>query len=236
MADDFGLPPNTAVFTCKRVLEGAPILRVTHDGDGDWQFLCGGDHSDVALCPGGLVSLSEVLKMDPTLAELSDLCGNWTATRNTGGGEWARHDGYEEIVRDHIREFGWHVTLIESDGKEPGFAYSIGLFHSYQQPEIIIFGVPVSLMHSIVNSCGDTFKAGRSIKTGVPLNGYIRDFPVVFKEVRKERYREYFGYGLWYYSGPMFPALQCIWPDKKGHFPWDPECNPAVLPIQPLLV
>jgi hypothetical protein len=33
---------NTASITTRQVLEGAPILLVTHDADdGGWQFLCG---------------------------------------------------------------------------------------------------------------------------------------------------------------------------------------------------
>lgn len=173
--------------------------------------------------------------MDPSLAELADLGAHWTARRNAARGEWARRDGYEEIVRDHIRDFGWHVTLIESDGKEPGFAYSIGLYHTFKQPEVILFGLPLEVMHSVINSCGGEFRGGRSLKTGVPLDGFIRDFPVIFREVKKEHYREHFGYGLWFYTGPKFPAIQCIWPDKQGEFPWDPEFERKLIPIQPLL-
>jgi len=39
---EFSAARNTAVFICARVRDGAPVLHVTHDADGDWQFLCGG--------------------------------------------------------------------------------------------------------------------------------------------------------------------------------------------------
>jgi hypothetical protein len=32
---------NAAVFICHRVKEGHPILFVSHDDQGGWQFLCG---------------------------------------------------------------------------------------------------------------------------------------------------------------------------------------------------
>lgn len=36
---------NTACFVCCHVLEGQPILYVSHDkDDGMWQFLCGSNH------------------------------------------------------------------------------------------------------------------------------------------------------------------------------------------------
>ena len=38
----FADTPNTASITTRQVLEGAPVLLVTHDADdGSWQFLCG---------------------------------------------------------------------------------------------------------------------------------------------------------------------------------------------------
>ncbi|MFN7132177.1 MAG: hypothetical protein ACK4N5_08845, partial [Myxococcales bacterium] len=34
------------VFLCAHVASGAPVLYVSHDEDGDWQFLCGADEHD----------------------------------------------------------------------------------------------------------------------------------------------------------------------------------------------
>ena len=43
----FSDAPNTACFTCCHVLEeNKPILYVSHDEDGYWQFLCGGNHKE----------------------------------------------------------------------------------------------------------------------------------------------------------------------------------------------
>jgi hypothetical protein len=40
----FAVPSNSVAFTNTRVLhENHPILLVSHDFDGDWQFLCGAD-------------------------------------------------------------------------------------------------------------------------------------------------------------------------------------------------
>ena len=39
--------PSTAVFVCDNVhVHGRPILFVSHESDGSWQFLCGGQHDD----------------------------------------------------------------------------------------------------------------------------------------------------------------------------------------------
>lgn len=63
--------PNTACFTCCHVLnENKPILYVSHDEDGYWQFLCGGQHreSDVRI-----VSLADILEIDATMIDLAQL-------------------------------------------------------------------------------------------------------------------------------------------------------------------
>jgi hypothetical protein len=43
----------------------------------------------------------------------------------------------------------------------------------------------------------------------------------MFVEVDPAYYKEYVGYALWMYERPDFPMLQCVWPLKSGHFPWD---------------
>ncbi len=45
---DFDEERHTGVYVCARVAQGSPILYVSHDADGDWQFLCGGTHEDGA--------------------------------------------------------------------------------------------------------------------------------------------------------------------------------------------
>jgi hypothetical protein len=79
---------NRAVFTTKPVIhDGLPILLVSHDTEGDWQFLCGTtDKVDDAA----VVSLGEILKRDQTLADLADLPEGWQASREEGGGVWKR--------------------------------------------------------------------------------------------------------------------------------------------------
>ena len=80
--------PNTASITTRQVLEGAPILLVTHDADdGSWQFLCGttDDPAD-----GRIVGLGQMYKRDATLGEVADLPEGWRASRASAGGPWQR--------------------------------------------------------------------------------------------------------------------------------------------------
>ena len=42
-----------------------------------------------------------------------------------------------------------------------------------------------------------------------------------FRAVHPANYPSFLGYAGWYYGGGGFPALQCVWPDPEGLFPWE---------------
>lgn len=85
----FKEPLNTAVFTTKFVVEDKKtITYVTRDAeDGDWQFFSNDEYEnfgDVAK----LVSLGNILKLDPTLIELCDLPIGYYAERKDASENW----------------------------------------------------------------------------------------------------------------------------------------------------
>ncbi|CAZ98329.1 MULTISPECIES: hypothetical protein [Zobellia] len=83
----FNDPENKAVFTCNHVVdEKCPILYASHDTDGDWQFLCGGnDHTEENA---KLISLKNAVELDNTLNELFEMPIGVGAERNGIGGKW----------------------------------------------------------------------------------------------------------------------------------------------------
>ena len=82
----FADSPNTAAFVCCHVLDGErPVLRVTHDEDGYWQFLCGGGHTEAEA---RVVSLEEAYSIDKSTGALAGMDYGCTAERDTPGGEW----------------------------------------------------------------------------------------------------------------------------------------------------
>lgn len=79
---------NRLAFTTRQVIEQAhPILLVSHDADGDWQFLCGGadDEAD-----GRVVCLKNIVADHPSVAELADLPVGWRAFRESPHDPWQR--------------------------------------------------------------------------------------------------------------------------------------------------
>jgi hypothetical protein len=139
---------------------------------------------------------------------------------------------------DIIDTYGWHVTKVVPNAGETGdvFAYTIGLFFSFHQPEIIIFGLSLKTQHAILNQIGEQIRAGA---TFVPERFYFDIFAnevkCQFRSVQKRHYYAYVGWARWFYEGDDFPLLQCFWPDNRGFFPWEEGCHPEIAKLQPQL-
>jgi hypothetical protein len=86
----FDQPPNAAAITSKHVISREkPILLVSHDlDDHGWQFLTG---ESVSTDEAKVVSMQEIVEIDPTLKEVSDLPPGWSAQRSTAGSSWMRY-------------------------------------------------------------------------------------------------------------------------------------------------
>jgi hypothetical protein len=86
--DDWPFPDSVQTLsycTTKVAHENYPVLSVTHDHDGDWQFLDATTHhpgEPVLLCLGC------VYERDATLADIADLPRGWRAYRSAIGAVW----------------------------------------------------------------------------------------------------------------------------------------------------
>ena len=93
MTDDlddwpFDQTPTTAALTVRAVLEGDPILYVSHDADDDgWQFL---DGRPVEVAEGRVIAMHEALRLDPGLRSIADLEPGWIARRRSPTEPWTR--------------------------------------------------------------------------------------------------------------------------------------------------
>jgi hypothetical protein len=145
--------------------------------------------------------------------------------------------GDAKVLGD-IKTHGWHVVKVFARENEPGpeWAFSIGLFHSFGHPEVLVFGLALDNCMKVINEIGRQVKAGSRYESDREYPDILTDpYRCVFKTVETKNYRRYVGYALWFYECDPFPMFQCFWPDKGGHFPWDSRCNQVVKERQPLL-
>jgi hypothetical protein len=141
----------------------------------------------------------------------------------------------EKQILNDVEKHGFHVALFNGDGYSPSFAYTIGLFKSYGYPELICFGLSHDLMHSMFWTAKALFDTQPTPDHTSGHADFLEGYDVRLQPVDKVRYRDYFGYGGWFYDSWNFPALQIVWPDKEAHFPWEADFNPDWKFKQPLL-
>jgi hypothetical protein len=79
---------NLSVFTVRQTVHGGrAVLFVSHDVDGSWQFLPGGNVSEADAMT---VSLYSMISRDPSLMELADLPLGRQAYRRSVDSAWIR--------------------------------------------------------------------------------------------------------------------------------------------------
>src|SRR5688572_21748827 len=116
----------------------------------------------------------------------------------------APEDDRDRKLLADITRVGWAVIGIDADQDGPEYAFSVGLFHSFDHPEIIVMGLRHPVSAALINDVGQAVQKGERF---VPRRLYwaIADrYPLAFVEMSRDRYREYLGYAGWFYGGPDF--------------------------------
>lgn len=119
--------------------------------------MCGAGFRDVHLGLGVRhASRINILNNDSLVAERSMSRKN----QNAKGRPPEPEDEHDRKLLADVERHGWHVIGVEEADEGPAFAYSIGLYHNFQHPEVILFGLPVRVMHRVINAVGEKIKSG----------------------------------------------------------------------------
>ena len=89
----------------------------------------------------------------------------------------------EESIKRIVDEYGWYVAQFEATSYLPSFAYTIGLWKNYRQPELISFGLNLDTMHSILNIGGDLAKEGKILSSNNTSNLFFENSDAFILEV-----------------------------------------------------
>ena len=141
----------------------------------------------------------------------------------------------EQKVIDDIASHGWHCVNIMEEGELPPYSFTIGLFHSYGHPELIIFGLRAEIAHQILAIAADAAKDGTPLDLSEPTDALLSNYTCCFGQVPVTEYHDHVGYCRWYYQGDDFPLYQIIWPSRSGSFPWHADATPEFKAIQPVI-
>lgn len=143
---------------------------------------------------------------------------------------------FDSTVLQRIQRDGWTVLGIPEDAEGPGFAFTLGLWMNFQHPELIMVGENPAVMQDLLNTASQAVRDGsRVFAPGQPAEGLLPEHTCQFLTVLPAAYRDYLGYALWLYGQQAFPALQCVWPDQLGRFPWQADAPATFRERQPVL-
>jgi hypothetical protein len=134
-----------------------------------------------------------------------------------------------------VQTHGWHVVKVMGDSEGPAFAYTVGLQHSFHHPELIVVGLPLDVGHAILNTAGESVRRGTRHAAGQQADGILEGRACTFREMPESQFENYLGWALWFYDGPIFSALQLIWPDGDHRWPWDPSVDAEFREMQPVI-
>ena len=135
----------------------------------------------------------------------------------------------------HVRRTGWTSIGIMPGTRTPGWAFSVGLWHSYRAPEVSLFGLLLPDMQQRVNRAGRLIRDNKPFGFDIEIDGILDAQPVVAKRVHPGWYPTLFGFAVGFYRGAVPPFVQLVWPDSHGLFPWQPGCGLRCRTVQPQL-
>lgn len=130
-------------------------------------------------------------------------------------------DKVMQQIQARLLDPGWIVIAVGGNEAEPSFAYTIGLWQNYRHPEIIVKALTLRLAHVFLNQLGERVKAGAVIALET-RDDSVANYPAIFRQV-KETNSRYFGLAQQTYGNAPLEAIQLVWSDKQGKFPWELE-------------
>ncbi|WP_176984989.1 DUF4262 domain-containing protein [Asanoa ishikariensis] len=121
-----------------------------------------------------------------------------------------------------VEKHGWCSLLV------PGtvdFAYTVGLWHSFQIPEIVMFGLAGEHMQLWLNTCVERLRDIGWPAAEAPFTGVIEGHETMLRPVDESWRDALFGTAYRFYGGWSVPIWQLVWPDGAGRWPWNDEAT-----------
>ncbi|MBF5038237.1 DUF4262 domain-containing protein [Methylophilus sp. 13] len=144
-------------------------------------------------------------------------------------------DAAEKQALENIERYGCHILHIMAEGESPPFSYTVGIQRASNAPELIVIGLKQPIAHFILNEYNRRVREGERFSDGQFSSGFLEGFDCLFREVDSVNYREYLGWGNWFYGRESFKTLQLIYPNTSGVWPWQSEADQWFKSWQPSL-
>ncbi|HEX9052080.1 MAG TPA: DUF4262 domain-containing protein [Anaeromyxobacter sp.] len=227
----------------------------------EWHFRCGVALHRAE--DGRVLELDEVVRRDPTAIEIVLHPLGTTLERSGADARWHTGAGPVLLPRRPSRRYprfdprfpprpgetldGGDLRLL-ADVAQAGFhvvgtageegrwhAYSVGLFRSWDHPEVAVFGLAPEILQTAVARLGERVRKGERFEHGDVDDAVLDDRAVAFRRIVPRHCAGFLARAVWYHAGVRFPALQAVWADPDGRFPWDRWFPRELRDAQPVL-
>lgn len=121
-----------------------------------------------------------------------------------------------------VQEHGWSVLRIYGTVE---FAYTVGLWHTFRLPELVMFGLDGGYLQQLLNSGVDHVRENGWPESQVPFPGVLEGFETQLRPVDESWRDAFFGTAHRFYRGWPVPVWQLIWPDAHGRWPWQEDAT-----------
>ena len=139
----------------------------------------------------------------------------------------------DEWALGQIEEHGSALLSVASNCKDDfGWTYSLGIYDTCGQPELITIGLPFEAAKSCLNEAASRMRAGVDV-TKQRQKGLIANVDCELRIVSSGWVKRLMNFSNWYNGNTDYPVLQVIYPDLQNRFPWDVGFENRF--IQPLL-
>lgn len=134
---------------------------------------------------------------------------------------------YLDQVRSVIARNGWAVQGVIGTRTQPAFAYTVGMT-ARGLPELITYGLHVKTAQTVLNTAARRLTGGDDVYAhGRIATGLANMDPVLIESATDRPL---------VIARQVFPdrevrALQLVWPDPVGLWPWQPGSTMAGTPL-----
>jgi hypothetical protein len=71
---------------------------------------------------------------------------------------------FDHRVLEDVRDYGYHVAAVATDGSAPAWAYSVGFGATFNHPELVVFGLSVDVMHRMLRNAANEIREGQVLE------------------------------------------------------------------------
>lgn len=137
-----------------------------------------------------------------------------------------------EQIDSAIDESGFYAQYViptadDEDPHEPRFTYTVGL-RAHGHPDLLVSGMTGRDAYATLAMVLVHVRRGKAFRDGEESHEVLDGSPVRFVAIPEEAKLDLLALTAGYYADEPFAALQVVFPDRAGRWPWEP--GSAALP------